>query len=66
MDVLSDKDWKEIIHLVGIQKNIALANLDDSNYGSSVYFQNKGFLKGLETAEQYIISRLGKKEVKTK
>lgn len=61
---MKNKDWQEILHLVGIQKNIALVNLDESNYGSSVYFQNKGFLKGLQTAEQYIISRLGKKEVK--
>lgn len=61
---MCSKDWQEILHLVGIQKNIALAELDSSNYGSSVYFQSKGFLKGLETVEQYIISRLGKKEVK--
>lgn len=61
---MNNKDWQEIIHLLGIQKNIALANLDDSNYGSGNYFQNKGFLKGLETAEQYIISRLGKGERK--
>ena len=53
-------DWKEIMHLIQIQKNIALSNLDDSTYGSGVYFQSKGFLKGLETAEQYIIARLGK------
>lgn len=59
---MNNKDWKDILHLVGIQKNIALANIDDSNYGSSVYFQNRGFLKGLETVEQYIISRLGKGE----
>ena len=59
--MMYSKDWEEIIHLISIQKNIAMANLDDSNYGSSHYFQNRGFLKGLETAEQYIISRLGKK-----
>lgn len=57
------RDWKEILHLIQIQKNIALANLDESNYGSNMYFQNKGFYKGLEIAEQYIVSRLGKKEV---
>lgn len=57
---MTNKDWQEIIHLIGLQKNIALANLDDSNYGSNQYYNNKGFLKGLETAEQYIISRLGK------
>lgn len=64
---MCSKDWKEIIHLIGLQKNIALANLDDSNYGSNQYYNNKGFLKGLETAEQYIISRLGVQgEEKTK
>lgn len=58
------KDWKEILHLIQIQKNVTLNTLDESNYGSGVHFQAKGFLKGLETVEQYIVARLGKGEKK--
>lgn len=61
---MSNKDWQEILHLMAIQKNVCLAELDDSNYGSSVYFQARGTVKGIEICEQYIISRLGKEKVK--